>query len=871
MDPATVIGDILREAPTVAAADVALEILIQLAQVGDHAAARALGTALAHKLGRGDAASAIEALPSLGAALDTEQIPALLRLYLVALVPREIAAHFQAVHALSTGISDADLYRQFQRLVRREDVVRHEVLKAYCLAAFVRTVEVTGRMAATGSMGAGAWQVVLDRILGASRVVPGDNADTTFSIGRELILGMNADGLLGVLFHELGHHMFEIMRALGAGSAAAGDATLAPTAEDLLALKDILPATLRKAQSAHSGRPDPVRHRVISMLFTIDRPERGPFLHGSLTLMNAPIPLRPAMQWTKLLADLFGVGTADVAVAHSPRGFFHFGIAKPVDPATLPWPRDIDEAKARLATLPSTADAWLGELTANGPIESRAETLAATLGLEDPHPRVFAVSEQAFRDTQVCVQLEGKSFDVAPEHASALMGIAMRCAFLPVIAHLMNAGLRPEPHLRELGSSFCVVELPGQVDKVFVGPPPAAIADVIAWLHQQGVDLSVALADDGTTLLHDAVRQETPSIAVLLAAGADPDRADAEGNTPLHLAIGGANEEGVVQLLAAGASPNRRNAKGETPLALAAALDDLAAIDRLLDRKAAPDARDANGATPLMSAASGGAVGRLIDAGARHDAADHTGRSALMMAAGWARDDAVRALLAAGAEANHADELGSTALHFAAGCRGSAALTCLALLLDAGADIDEETREGVTPLMLASHWGHADNVKALLARGADAEASDMTGNTPLLRAVDPKQQLSRNFNRTSDTAIIVRALAAAGADVNTRNDDAITALHLAARGFTSDLVSTLLELGAEVDPRNRSGQTPLMFAAAQGHADMVKRLIAAGADLAARDSNGETPLHYATRELGGAAPDKAREMEALLSAGATAG
>jgi hypothetical protein len=433
MDPATVVGDILREAPTVAAADVALELLIQLAHAGDLAAARALGSALARKLRRGDAASAIAALPSLGAALDAEQIPALLRLYLVALVPREIAARFDAVHALSTGLGDADLYSQFQRLVRREDVVRHQVLKAYCLAAFMRTVEMTGKMAATGSMGAGAWQVVLDRILGACRVVPGDNANTTFSIGRELILGMNADGLSAVLFHELGHHMFDIMRAFGAGSASEGDATLAPTAEDLLALKDLLPTALRRAQSAQQGRPDPVRHRVISMLFTIDHPERGPFLHGSLTLMNAPIPLRPAVLWTKLLADVFGVGTADVAVAYSPRGFFHFGIAKAVDPATLAWPRDIGEAEARLATLPATADAWRGELTANGLIESRAETLAVTLGLEDPHPRVFAVSEQAFRDTQICAQIDGKSVNVSPEDASALMGIAMRCAFPPVI------------------------------------------------------------------------------------------------------------------------------------------------------------------------------------------------------------------------------------------------------------------------------------------------------------------------------------------------------------------------------------------------------------------------------------------------------
>ncbi len=863
MEPTTIVGEILRQAPTVGAARAALDVLIQLAQAGDLAAARTLGSALAHKLGRADAAAAIEALPALCDAMQAEQIPPLLRLYLIAFVPREIASRFDAALALTSGLGDADLYRHFQRLVRRDNVVQHEVLKAYCVAAFVRTVSITGDVAPAGSMARGAWQVVLDRILGACRVVSGANADTTFSIGRELILGMNADGLAGVLFHELGHHTADIARAFGGGSARD---TSAPTVEDLLALQDLLPPAIRKALAPNAGRQDPVRQGVISMLFSLDQAERGPFLRGSLTLMGAPIPLGTAVLWTTLLIDLFGVSTTDVAVAYSPRGIFHFGIAKPIDPGTIAWPSDADAAKVRLAALPATADAWLAALAEKGMVDADPASIAVTLGLQDARPRIFAVTAEAVHDMQACEQTLGKSLELTTEQAEQAMGSAVRYAYPPLIKALLDLGVRPERHLRGLGSSFCVAQVPNQQAKVFAGPNVPRIAAVLPWLRKEGVDLDAPLGEDGNTLLHDAVQQEGTSVAVLLAAGADPDRPNAEGNTALHVAIGGANTDGVTQLLAAGASHDRRNTKGETPLALAAALDDLSAIDQLLQLGADPDARDANAATPLMSAASGGVVERLFKVGADADAVDHAGRSALMVAAGWARGDVVRALLAAGVDANRADELGSTALHFAAGCRRGTAPECLTALLDAGADIDEETRGGTTPLMLAAHWGHVASVQTLLSHGADPNARDVAGNTPLLHAMDPARQRSRSFSASADTAAIARALVGGSADVNGQNAEGMAALHLAARGVTSDLLAVLLELGAAVDPRTRDGHTPLMFAVAQGHMQMARTLIDAGADVNARDAQGNTPLHYATRSLAEDAPDTAGEIGALLRA-----
>ena len=56
-------------------------------------------------------------------------------------------------------------------------------------------------------------------------------------------------------------------------------------------------------------------------------------------------------------------------------------------------------------------------------------------------------------------------------------------------------------------------------------------------------------------------------------------------------------------------------------------------------------------------------------------------------------------------------------------------------LLEAGADVDAADRRGVTPLHYAAALGRRDAVHQLLARGANTMATDEAGATPLERAV----------------------------------------------------------------------------------------------------------------------------------------
>ncbi|HWO00163.1 MAG TPA: ankyrin repeat domain-containing protein [Blastocatellia bacterium] len=91
-------------------------------------------------------------------------------------------------------------------------------------------------------------------------------------------------------------------------------------------------------------------------------------------------------------------------------------------------------------------------------------------------------------------------------------------------------------------------------------------------------------------------------------------------------------------------------------------------------------------------------------------------------------------------------------------------------LLKAGADPDACDGQGRTPLIEAAFGGHVDTLSALLGAGADPNARDADGWTPLMEAAS-KGRLD-----------VVRRLLAAAADVNASDRDGRTAVEVVARG-----------------------------------------------------------------------------------------
>ena len=60
------------------------------------------------------------------------------------------------------------------------------------------------------------------------------------------------------------------------------------------------------------------------------------------------------------------------------------------------------------------------------------------------------------------------------------------------------------------------------------------------------------------------------------------------------------------------------------------------------------------------------------------------------------------------------------------------------VLLERGADINQATNDGRTPLCIASQQGHVEVVRVLAERGADIKKADNDGATPLQVAQDKK-------------------------------------------------------------------------------------------------------------------------------------
>ncbi len=88
------------------------------------------------------------------------------------------------------------------------------------------------------------------------------------------------------------------------------------------------------------------------------------------------------------------------------------------------------------------------------------------------------------------------------------------------------------------------------------------------------------------------------------------------------------------------------------------------------------------------------------------------------------------------------------------------------------------------PLITAAARGRTEEVKVLLEKGADINATDSLRWTPLMTAA---------FNGKIDT---VKFLLERGADVNLENDDGTTALKLAKGRRYSKIVELLKAAGA---------------------------------------------------------------------------
>jgi ankyrin repeat protein len=173
-----------------------------------------------------------------------------------------------------------------------------------------------------------------------------------------------------------------------------------------------------------------------------------------------------------------------------------------------------------------------------------------------------------------------------------------------------------------------------------------------------------------------------------------------------------------------------------------------------------------------------------------------------------------------------------------------------------GADVNAPEANGTTPLHWAVYQRDAALVKRLIAAGAKVSVANQFGSTPMQEAA------------VTGDAEIIKMLLAAGADVESANADGQTALMVVARTGKVAAAKALLIAGAKVNATESfGGQTALMWAAAESQPAMIRLLLEYGAKANARGTvrewqaritaeprpkdrhiGGFTPLLYVARE-----------------------
>ena len=436
--------------------------------------------------------------------------------------------------------------------------------------------------------------------------------------------------------------------------------------------------------------------------------------------------------------------------------------------------------------------------------------------------------------------------------------------------------------------------------------------EMLELLLRAGANPKAANREGATPLWLASINGDAAIISALLNAGADPNEHLPLGRTPLMAASRTGNVDALKALLDHGAQVNpKETLRGTTALMWAADEGHAAAIKLLIEHGADIQTRSdpaERGRGPALGKANDprkqvAALGAALAAGKALDLRDLSGlRGDNNGIAGNVTGEQARAAAGRGrggaAGADQGFDQNDDAAVAAFGFRGRPApkdgggltplvyaarsndLDSVKALLDAGADINQVTNYGWSPLLVATQNRYYKLGAYLIERGADVNLPNKGGWTPLYLATDNRNIESGDYpvrKPDMDHLDFIKLLLDKRANVNARMKDSTetrtvftnqwldengaTPFLRASQSGDLALMKLLLEYGADPKIPTVLGVTALQVAAGIGWVEgityewspeatreAVKMLIDLGLDVNAQADTGRTALHGAAHK-----------------------
>ena len=339
--------------------------------------------------------------------------------------------------------------------------------------------------------------------------------------------------------------------------------------------------------------------------------------------------------------------------------------------------------------------------------------------------------------------------------------------------------------------------------------------EVLQLLLLHGADVN-AKDSKGNTALIETVGVWRGPIEIprlLMATGIDANAQNNDGVTALMVAASSGLIEVMQILTEKKLDLNLKDAEGKT--ALDHAIENgFGVAAKFLQSKGAVSGRTYKGEAEIKAATNCFALLRatkynkeqeiktLIAQGVDVNTHDQHGNTPLILAAEYIYSgvDIMKLFVDRGANVNAVNDEGQTALMWAAE-RNSADVAKFLLANKAGPGL--RNKRGQTALHIAAANFHAAIVGDLLASGAEADLRDADGKTALLLVANSESFVPDD---------IMNLLLSKGADLNALDPEGNSPLITAAKAGSLPGVEYLLGKGARTDLKNKDGMTALMYA-----------------------------------------------------------